>query len=198
MKSYFSKLTNAFNQIDLIQVDNMIEALLLIVRSKGIVFAAGNGGSCSTAQHFLLDIGVGSHIRGGGVRTLCLSSDPSELSAISNDLGYEDFLTQRFLQFTPSRDDLLVVFSASGRSPNILSLIHTAKSKGVSICAFTGFDGGEARDLADIKLHVPTDRGEYGIVEDLHLSISHHITEQFRQRQSKIERKSINNEKHKA
>jgi len=186
MKLYFSKLTKAFNQIDLIQVENMIEALLSLERSNGIVFAAGNGGSCTTAQHFLLDIGVGSHIRGGGVRTLSLSSDSSELSAIGNDLRYEDTLTQRFLQFTPSHNDLLVVFTASGRSPNILSLIHAAKSKGIDVCAFTGFDGGDARDFADIKLHVPTDLGEYGIVEDLHLSISHHITEQFRQRRPKL------------
>jgi D-sedoheptulose 7-phosphate isomerase len=72
------------------------------------------------------------------------------------------------------------VITASGNSPNILNLLQTSKTLGVRTCALTGFDGGKAKEIADFVVHVPTENNEYGIVEDLHLSICHVITELLR------------------
>jgi D-sedoheptulose 7-phosphate isomerase/D-glycero-D-manno-heptose 1,7-bisphosphate phosphatase len=74
--------------------------------------------------------------------------------------------------------DVLVVVSSSGNSPNILSALRTAKASNMKTIALVGFDGGEAKDLADIVLHVPVNN--YGIVEDAHQAIMHVIAQHIR------------------
>ena len=147
------------------------------------MFIAGNGGSAATAERFSVDLGVGSHIRNSKnvVNAISLSSNTSVLTALSNDISFEMVFAKNLETMKPKKGDVVIVISASGNSPNIIALLDCAKKFQIKSCAFTGFDGGTAKKIADISIHVPTEFGEYGIVEDLHLSICHAIAESLRQ-----------------
>ena len=133
-------------------------------------FSCGNGGSASIANHMQCD-----HVK--GVRTATdlaprvqsLSTNVELLSAIANDLGYEHVFTYQ-LQSQSEPGDVLIAVSSSGRSPNIGRAISWARDHGLHTIAVTGFDGGVARELAEVSIHVECTN--YGVIEDLHQS--HH------------------------
>ena len=144
-----------------------------------LVFSCGNGGSAAVANHLQCD-----HLK--GVRTgtdlhsrvVSLSSNVELLTAIANDVGYHDsFAYQLRAQSQPG--DVLIVISSSGRSPNILHALQWATDNGLRTIALTGFDGGKARPIAEISVHV--DSSNYGVVEDLHQSIMHAMAQYVRQ-----------------
>ena len=132
------------------------------------MFSCGNGGSASIANHLQCD-----HVK--GVRTedrprprvLSLSTNVELLTAIANDIGYENVFVYQ-LQSQSRPGDVLIAVSSSGRSPNIVQALTWARDNGLRTIAITGFDGGAARTVAEVSIHV--DCTNYGIVEDLHQS----------------------------
>ena len=111
-------------------------------------------------------------------RVVSLSSNVELLTAIANDVGYHDsFAYQLRAQSRPG--DVLIAISSSGCSPNILHALQWARDNGLRTIALTGFDGGDARSIAEIAIHV--DSANYGIVEDLHQSIMHALAQYIRQ-----------------
>ena len=96
------------------------------------------------------------------------------MTALANDEGYEKMFVDQ-LKVHMRDGDALVAISASGNSLNVIAAVEYAKSRGATIVGLTGFDGGKLRELSDISLHVPTARGEYGPVEDLHMIFDHLI-----------------------
>lgn len=181
-RNYLDKESKIAREINLSPVEDLINELIFCSNQGRRVFIAGNGGSAATADHFAVDLGVGSHIRNGRniVSAISLSSNASIVTALGNDISFESVFAKHFEVMKPEKGDLVVVISASGNSPNIIKLLETAKQFQVKTCAFTGFDGGKAKKIVDISIHVPTETGEYGIVEDLHLSICHSIAESMR------------------
>jgi phosphoheptose isomerase len=142
------------------------------------VFSCGNGGSASVSNHLQCD-----HIKGvrNGTdlqsRVISLSSNVELLTAIANDVGYHDaFAYQLRAQSRPG--DVLIAISSSGRSPNILNALQWASDNDIRTIALTGFEGGGARAIAEIGIHV--DSSNYGIVEDLHQSVMHAIAQYIR------------------
>lgn len=182
LKKYFSRKALITAQIDVNSIQTLIERLEITRENAGRVFIAGNGGSAATAEHFAVDLGVGSHIRAKekAINVIALTLNTAVLTALGNDLNFEFIFSKQLEVHCPSKDDLVLAISASGNSPNILHLLEMARSLKTTSCAMTGFDGGKAKSLADISIHIPTEWGEYGIVEDLHLSICHAITEILR------------------
>jgi len=137
------------------------------------VFFIGNGGSAATASHFANDIGVGSRTgRGKPFRALSLTDNVAAMTAIANDEGYDRLFVDQ-LRIHLRDGDSVVAISASGNSPNVIAAVTYAKSRGAPVVGLTGFDGGELRRLSDISIHVPTAKGEYGPVEDLHMVVDH-------------------------
>ena len=130
------------------------------------VFACGNGGSAAIANHLQCD-----HVK--GIRTgtdlppgcMSLSTNVELLTAIANDIGYEDVFVYQ-LQSQARPGDVLIAVSSSGRSPNIVRALTWARDHGLRTIALTGFGGGDARAVAEVAIHV--DGANYGIVEDLH------------------------------
>ena len=155
-------------------------AVLLDAYTGGAtVFACGNGGSASIANHLQCDhtknIAKSTDIT---ARVMSLSGNIEVLTAIANDLAYEEvFAHQLHLQARPG--DVLVTVSSSGRSPNIVSALKWARDHGLRTISMTGFDGGEARTVADVSIHV--DGTNYGVVEDLHQAIMHVLAQYIRQ-----------------
>jgi D-sedoheptulose 7-phosphate isomerase/D-glycero-D-manno-heptose 1,7-bisphosphate phosphatase len=143
------------------------------------VFSCGNGGSAAIANHLQCD-----HLKGVATdtdlcpRVMSLASNVELLTAIANDLCPDEMFAYQ-LRFESRPGDVLIAISSSGRSPNILRALHVARECGVSTIALTGFDGGDARWMADVDLHV--DATNYGIVEDLHQAIMHALAQYIRQ-----------------
>ena len=175
IKNYISNLTTLLNKIDLSVVENIINKLEEVHDSDGKIYIIGNGGSAATASHMANDLAVGlklREIRDFNVESL--SDNSSICTAIANDIGYENIFYAQIKNKIKS-NDLLIAISCSGNSANILKAVKYAKEKNATIVGLTGFDGGELKYLADIKFHVDSNKGEYGLVEDIHMILDHII-----------------------
>ena len=143
------------------------------------VFACGNGGSASIANHLQCDhvkcVGQGTDLR---TRVFSLSTNMELFSAIANDNGYEHVFEHQ-LASVARPGDLLIAVSSSGRSPNIVRALEWASAHGMRTIALTGFTGGRSRELADVSIHVES--ANYGIVEDSHQACMHLLAQYVRQ-----------------
>ena len=177
--AYTSELSRACGTIDLAQVHRAAEILLAAHRRDAAVFACGNGGSASIANHLQCD-----HVK--GVRTgtdlttrvYSLSTNIELLSAIANDLGYDEVFEYQ-LQSHARPGDVLIAVSSGGRSPNIVRALDWAAAHGMQTIALTGFSGEPARRRATVSIHV--DAANYGIIEDAHQACMHLLAQYVRQ-----------------
>lgn len=144
----------------------MKELLEKIWKAK-TVYICGNGGSSATAEHFTNDL------FSKGIKAICLNSNTSIVTMIGNDFGYEYIFSKQIKLFADG-EDLLVVISASGNSPNILDALEESPCE---TYALLGMGGGKAKDLADGCFIV--DSMDYGVVEDEHMKIVHKIKDQL-------------------
>jgi D-sedoheptulose 7-phosphate isomerase len=179
LHQYHQKLWNIFQSIEPEVVDDLVGLILETKRCSKKILICGNGGSASTAEHFGVDLGVGSLMRGSGFVVIPLTASASAITAIGNDSSFEHvFATQVQLYGEPG--DLLIVISASGKSRNLIKAVEAAKVKSMGTVALLGFDGGTLMDLVDLAVLAKSELGEYGLVEDAHLSLTHYVTERVR------------------
>ena len=177
--AYVAEFDRAFRSIDLAQIAAAAAVLNEAHARDAAVFACGNGGSASIANHVQCD-----HVKGvrNGTdltpRVFSLSTNIELLSAIANDLSYEMVFSYQ-LQSQARPGDVLLAVSSSGRSPNIVRAVEWAKANEMQTIAFTGFSGGEVRQLADVSVHVRSDN--YGVVEDIHQACVHLLAQYIRQ-----------------
>jgi len=175
-RGYFKHMNNVLLNLDLNDIDGVVECFLTARKNKKTIFFAGNGGSAATASHFAQDLGeVGRKSNKPGFKTLSLTDNVSLISAVGNDYGYDKIFTIQLVEWF-SAGDVLVAISASGNSPNIINAVEQAKEIGGKTIGLVGFDGGKMKNLCDHVIHVKTDIGEYGPVEDVHLIMNHLIT----------------------
>jgi D-sedoheptulose 7-phosphate isomerase len=176
LEAYRSRLVEAMGGLDMQVVIEFVSMLLAVRHRGGTVFVAGNGGSTSTASHYVVDWMLGTGIADPPLPVIALADNLSGVTATGNDLDF-DSIFSRPLSTLGKKGDLLVVVSASGNSPNLLSAVKQARSSGISIAAITGFDGGALKKIADVAIHVPTAIGDYGVAEDIHLMVGHMVKE---------------------
>ena len=180
-KKYFSYLNKVLESIDDEDL-NKLEKVFDDVRSKeNTIFVAGNGGSAATAMTMANDIGFDILKKTSSTkpfRVFSLCDNSSVITAIANDVGYENvFISQLKIHYREG--DILLAISASGNSENIIHASNWVKSRGGKVIAFLGFDGGKLIDTCDYKIHVKSKSGEYGPVEDAHLVINHVLAHWF-------------------
>lgn len=173
---YRNRLDQAIEGLDESEIDQFALELLGARQRGSTIFLAGNGGSASTVNHYAIDWALGTEVDNPPFRVLSLSDSVASLSATGNDKTF-DLVFARPLRRLGEEGDVLVVVSASGNSPNLLAAVSVAQEKGVRVVAVTGFDGGKLKSLADVSVHIPTALGDYGVAEDLHLSVGHIIKE---------------------
>jgi D-sedoheptulose 7-phosphate isomerase len=150
---------------------SMLERLREARRTRRAVFLCGNGGSAANANHFATDLLFGIEKNPGPIwKAVSLCANISLMTCLGNDTGYENIFSKQ-LEATGQADDLLIAYSGSGNSPNILRALETARIMRITSLAFLGFDGGKAKALADLCLHFPVN--DMQIVEDLHMIASH-------------------------
>jgi len=179
LDAYNDKLRNALTSVHQDEVVEILFSLIQIRLSGARLFIAGNGGSASTGQHFSIDLGIGGIGRNSVIKSINLSDNQSAITALANDKNFESVFSAQLSIFGLSSDSLLVI-SASGNSPNLIKAVKEAKSLGMKTLGFLGFDGGILRQICDQSILVSTEKGDYGIVEDVHLSICHNLTEALR------------------
>ena len=169
-KNYFDYLKVLIDKLSIENVSKFIELILETRENNKTIFFIGNGGSASTASHFVNDISLGSRQFEKPFRAISLCDNQAVITAIGNDDGYENIFLQQ-LQTQAKAGDVLVAISASGNSPNIIKAINWAKDNDLSTVGLSAFDGGMLAKLSDLNIHVPTKIGEYGPAEDLHMVI---------------------------
>jgi D-sedoheptulose 7-phosphate isomerase len=176
-KSYFEYLFKLLNQIDMDAIASFVKEMEKARRNHNTIFIVGNGGSASTASHMANDFGTDIYKKTNNIpfRTMSLTDNIPVIMAISNDDGYNNvFVNQLRIHYRSG--DKLVVISASGNSRNILEAAKWVKERDGTIMSLVGFDGGRLREVSDIVIHVKSNKGEYGPVEDIHIILNHMIT----------------------
>jgi D-sedoheptulose 7-phosphate isomerase len=180
VRDYLGRLISTLERIPTARVEQLADLLYRAYCDGKQVFTLGNGGSASTASHMAADLSkntIGPNMR--RFRIMSLNDNMSLVSALSNDLGYENMFAEQ-LQNLIHPGDVLIAISGSGNSPNVLRAIEYAQSQSAEVAALLGFDGGKAAELADLSVLVESH--DYGVVEDAHLIINHILVEYFRER----------------
>jgi D-sedoheptulose 7-phosphate isomerase len=178
---YISSQNSIANKIqNSLNLDILINSIWELARdSNSIVFTIGNGGSASTAEHFSADLGQMEKRTGQAVRSFCLNSQIALSSAFANDYEYSSVIARQLSAFKNS-NYILVTFSASGRSKNILEAIKFSLEAKKEVHCFIGFNGGEIISIKNANvIHFPDPKQDYGIAENLHLTASHYIVDRL-------------------
>lgn len=150
--------------------------LLRYHRPKNRVFVGGNGGSAAISNHLTCDFSKGCSLPEVlPLVTHSLSSNIELITAIANDVSYEDIFSKQLEFMGLKTEDVVILISSSGNSPNIVNASDYAKKIGATLIGLTGFSGGKLKEKADISFHIPVKN--YGIVEDCHQAIMHMLAQ---------------------
>ena len=179
--NYLENLTELISQLDREAIGDFADLLLKSRDSGATTFFLGNGGSASTATHFVNDVSLGSRQFKKPFRAISLCDNQAVITAIANDDGYENIFLQQ-LQTLSRPGDTIVCISASGNSKNLIKAIEFAKENNLYVVGLTAFDGGYLKENCDLNIHVPTKIGEYGPAEDLHMVICGLVGSYFREK----------------
>ena len=168
---YATRLNAVLSSSDWSAVGTLAQAMHECWLAKRQVFICGNGGSAGNAIHLANDFLYGIAKRtGGGLRINALSANPAVMTCLANDVGYEAIYSEQ-LAVQAQADDVLIVLSGSGNSPNIVAALNQAKSMGVKSFAILGYTGGMCKALADVAIHFPVN--DMQIAEDMQLIVGH-------------------------
>ena len=173
IQTYHTDFAKIFADFDLEALSKAAQLVADCYAADKQIFTAGNGGSAAVAIHFAADFGknvAGSNDKHPRILSLCCN--PATITALANDCGYENTFCFQ-LRSLLNLNDLVILVSSSGNSPNIVEAAKFAKSGGAVVIGMTGFSGGKLKELADVSLHVPCD--VYELVEDAHSFFCHAI-----------------------
>lgn len=174
--SYIEHLTAILQKLDYHAIGRLIDFFVDIRRKGNTIFFLGNGGSAATAAHFANDLGFSASPEGSKpFRALSLSCNTSVITCLANDIGYENVFWWQ-LKNLMRAGDVVVGISASGNSPNAVKALEYAAAHGGIPVAIVGFDGGIMKGIAKYVIHVETEKGDYGPVEDVHMVLDHLIS----------------------
>lgn len=146
------------------------EMLVGVFGSGGQVLVFGNGGSAADAQHFVAElVGRFERVR-RGLPAVALTTDPSVVTAVSNDFGFEAVFARQ-VEALGRAGDLALGITTSGNSPNVVRGLEAAKNRGMRTVALTGHDGGAAGRLAEVHVNVPA--AVAARVQEAHMTVLH-------------------------
>jgi len=172
-RGYSRRLQEVMQGSDWEQVAQLAEELLDCWKSGRQVFLCGNGGSAANAMHLANDFLYGiSKTLGSGLRVTALPANASVLTCLANDEGYEHIFSAQ-LAVQGRKDDVLIVLSGSGNSPNIVKALEQARQMGIRSYAILGYQGGKAKTIADVPIHFEVQ--DMQLAEDLQLIVGHMV-----------------------
>ncbi|HDM8204401.1 TPA: D-sedoheptulose 7-phosphate isomerase [Vibrio harveyi] len=177
IRSELNEAAEVLNQFlsddhNIAQIEAAAKMIADSFKQDGKVLSCGNGGSHCDSMHFAEELTGRYRENRPGYAGIAIS-DPSHLSCVSNDFGY-DFVFSRYVEAVGRKGDVLFGLSTSGNSGNILKAIEAAQAKGMKTIALTGKDGGKMAGLADIEIRVPH-FGYADRIQEVHIKIIHII-----------------------
>lgn len=177
--AYFSEVAKAAASIDKDKLDQAVQLLTRTYTDGGMLFSCGNGGSAAIANHLVCDhsklVRTDTDLLS---RVVSLSSTIEIITAIGNDISYDEIFSYQ-LKTLAKPGDVLITISSSGDSENIVRAALWAKENNIPVISMTGFSGGRSATIADINLHVAANN--YGVIEDTHQSLMHILAQYVRQ-----------------
>jgi D-sedoheptulose 7-phosphate isomerase len=166
--SVLEKFMNDERNIALIEKAS--DTIAQSIREGGKVISCGNGGSHCDAMHFAEELTGKYRENRKAIPAICVS-DPSHISCVSNDYGYE-FVFSRYIEALGNKGDVLLGISTSGNSQNIIRASQAAKEKGMKVIILSGKDGGKLAPLADVEIRVPH-FGYADRIQEVHIKVIH-------------------------
>ena len=159
---------------------DLAEVLFSSIENGNSIWIIGNGGSASTADHFEVDLSFVRNFEDKQlIRAASLCSNSAVITAIGNDIGFEHIFSHQLMRHALP-GDVCVAISASGNSPNLVKAFEYCTENSITKLAILGFDGGALLKMSDSHLLIPTEKGLYGPVEDIHLAVCHLIAARIR------------------
>ena len=154
------------------KIETAIEMMCTALKAGNKIISCGNGGSMCDAMHFAEELSGRFRNNRRGLAALSIS-DPSHISCVANDFGY-DFVFSRYIEAIGQSGDVLLGISTSGSSKNVILAVGEAKKKGMKTLVLTGKDGGTLAELADLEIRAPysefADRAQ-----EIHIKIIHNF-----------------------
>jgi D-sedoheptulose 7-phosphate isomerase len=177
IRDYLAQLDITLRALPHDQIAGIIDAVRDARDRDAQVFVVGNGGSAATASHFAVDLGKGASMTGERrFRVISLTDNVPWISALANDLSYADVFVEQLKNFARP-GDLLLAFSGSGNSENVLRAVRYANEIGCRTIGLSGFSGGKLKDEAQECLVMQADH--MGRIEDGHFVVQHLIVYYF-------------------
>ena len=160
------------NPENLKNIETAGQLLVNSFNQGGKVMSCGNGGSMCDAMHFAEEL-TGRYRNDRRPFPAIAIADPSHLSCVANDYGYE-FVFSRYVEAHGKPEDVLLAISTSGNSQNVINAIEMSRSKGMKVIGLTGKDGGKMADLCDIEIRAP--HSEYADrAQEIHIKVIHSL-----------------------
>lgn len=177
--AYFSRVSEAAASVDRARLQEAAVILTRVHGEGGMVYSCGNGGSAAIANHLVCDhcklVRTDTDLT---PRIYSLSSTTEILTAVANDLSYDEVFAYQ-LSALAKPGDALITISSSGDSENIVRAARWAIDNGLPLISMTGFSGGRSAKMAHVNLHV--DAHNYGVIEDVHQALMHILAQYIRQ-----------------
>lgn len=165
--TYLNQLKQTLDHIDWNQFETVLSMILNAYHDEKRIFTMGNGGSGSTASHFVCDINKGCCVDlDKKFKMICLNDNIASMLALANDISYEAVFVEQLKNFFEP-GDLVIGISGSGNSANVLKALQYAKAHGGKTIGMCGFSGGALAQLVDVDLIAPVD--DMQKVEDIHM-----------------------------
>lgn len=178
-QAYAEAIAKAWRTVDKTTIARGAKLINDCLNRDGVIYACGNGGSAAIANHLLCDFHKG--IQTGTTvkpRVVSLSSHLELITAIANDISYDDIFVYQ-LRTMARAGDMLLTISSSGNSENIVRAAQWATQNSIPTISLVGFSGGRSATIANVSIHVASEN--YGVVEDVHQSIMHLFAQYLRQ-----------------
>ena len=179
-ESYFQNLIDTFKKLDKESILKLEREFLETRKKNATLYVFGNGGGAATAMTMANDLGfdVLKKTNKKTFKIISLNDNSSVITAIANDTGYDNiFLNQLKIHF--KKNDKILIFSASGNSKNLVDAANWVKKKGGKVISILGFDGGKLKKISNLSVHIKSEKGDYGPVEDIQLIINHILAHWF-------------------
>jgi D-sedoheptulose 7-phosphate isomerase len=166
-----SKVLSDTNQTS---ISSLVEILIDCYKGGNKAYFAGNGGSFSDAQHLSAELSGRFYVDREPLECVLLASNFSYLTAVSNDYSYDDIFS-RDLKSSGKKGDVLICFTTSGNSINVIKALQEARNIGIVTFTFTGGSGGVAKDFSDYSIIVPS--FDTARIQECHMLIGHSVLE---------------------
>jgi D-sedoheptulose 7-phosphate isomerase len=181
---YYSRFIQALQSFDREPLKGVLSVIDDVIAQGGTLWTAGNGGSAAISNHAVCDLTKWTYVEGHQkLRCNSLASNVPMITALGNDIGYDQVFSRQLTYYLKPADALLLV-SSSGNSPNVVKACELANAEGIPTIAFVGFKGGKLKELAKHAVWIPVEN--YGMVEDAHQSLMHVLTQYIRVRTESV------------